>query len=77
MWKNAICSNTHGPKDYSKWNKSERQIPYDITYMWDLKYDTDELMYKIETDSGQRVDLLLPRGRAGGGGMDWKFQISR
>ena len=20
-----------------------RQIPYDITYMWDLKYDTNEL----------------------------------
>ena len=45
--------------------------------MWDLKYDTEELMYKIETDSRQRLDLLLPRGRAGGGGMDWKFQISR
>ena len=45
--------------------------------MWDLKYDTDELMYKIETDSRQRIDLLLPRGRAGGGGMDWKFQIGR
>ena len=21
---------------------SQRQIPYDITYMWSLKYDTDE-----------------------------------
>ena len=27
----------------------ERQIPYDITYMWNLKYDTNELIY--ETDS--------------------------
>ena len=29
-----------GPKDYhTKWSKSdrERQILYDITYMWDLK----------------------------------------
>ena len=25
----------------------ERQIPYDITYMWDLKNDTNELIYKI------------------------------
>ena len=26
----------------------ERQIPYDITYMWNPKY---ELIYKTETDS--------------------------
>ena len=29
----------------------ERQISYDITYMWNLKYATNELIYKIETDS--------------------------
>ena len=29
----------------------ERQIPYDVTYMWNLKYDTNELIYKTETDS--------------------------
>ena len=28
-----------------------RQIPYDITYMWNLKCDTNELIYKTETDS--------------------------
>ena len=28
-----------------------RQIPYDITYMWSLKYDTNELIYKTETDT--------------------------
>ena len=27
------------------------QILYDITYMQNLKYDTNELAYKIETDS--------------------------
>ena len=27
------------------------QIPYDITYMWNLKYDTNELIYETETDS--------------------------
>ena len=38
---------------YAKWNKSERerQILYDITYMWNLKYDTNELIYKRDTDS--------------------------
>ena len=29
----------------------ERQISYGITYMWKLKYDTNELIYKTETDS--------------------------
>ena len=29
----------------------QRQIPYDFTYMWNLKYDTKKLIYKTETDS--------------------------
>ena len=43
-----------GPRDYhTKRSKLERkrQIPYDITYMWNLKYDTNELIYNTETDS--------------------------
>ena len=28
-----------------------RQIPYDVTYMWDLEYDTNKHMYETETDS--------------------------
>ena len=38
---------------HTKWSKSERerQIPYDITYMWNLKYDTNEPIYKTEKDS--------------------------
>ena len=32
-------------------SERERQIPYDITYMWNLKYDTNEPFYKTETDS--------------------------
>ena len=32
--------------------------------MWNLKYDSNELIYKTETDSQtQRTDLWLPRGR--------------
>ena len=51
---NAICSNMDAARDYhTKWSNSEgeRQIPYDITYMWNLKYDTNELIYETETDS--------------------------
>ena len=55
-------------------SEGERQIPYDISYTWNLKYDTNELIYKTETDSQtQRTDLWLPvwGGGGGGGGMEW------
>ena len=32
-------------------SERERQTPYDTTNMWNLKYDTNELIYKTETDS--------------------------
>ena len=53
-WNNAMCSNMDDPGDYhTKWSKSERerQIPYNITYLWNLKYDINELVYKTETDT--------------------------
>ena len=30
---------------------SERQMLYDITYMWNLKNNTNKLIYKTERDS--------------------------
>ena len=39
-----------GPRDYHTELERTRQIPY-ITNMWNLKYDTNELIYKTETDS--------------------------
>jgi len=41
---NAICSNMDGSRDdHTKQSKSERerQMPYGIPYVWNLKYDTD------------------------------------
>ena len=32
-------------------SERERQILYDTPYMWNLKYDTNELIYETETDS--------------------------
>ena len=44
----------------------ERQIPYDITYMWNLKGGTNEPIYRTETDSQtQRTVLWLLRGKDG------------
>ena len=43
-----------GPRDYhAKQSKSERekQIPYGITYLWNLKYDTNEQTYETDIDS--------------------------
>ena len=40
-------------------------MPYDIIFMWNLKYDTDETIYETETGSQmQRTD----GGCQGGGG---------
>ena len=50
---NAICSNMDATRDYhTKWSQSERERQiYDITYMWKLKYDTNEPVYETETES--------------------------
>ena len=38
-------------------------MPYDITDMWNLKYDTNKLIYETETDSQiEDRDLWLPKG---------------
>ena len=46
-WKKAICSNMEATPDYhTKWSKSERKIPHDTTYMWNLQYGTNEPVSK-------------------------------
>ena len=32
-------------------SEREREIPCNITYMWNLKYNTNEFIHKSETDS--------------------------
>ena len=53
-WNCAVCSNMDGPRDYhTQWSKSERErkMLYHIPYMWNLKYDANELTYEREKDS--------------------------
>ena len=46
----------------------KRQIPHDFTYMWNLKYSTNEPLYKKETDlQTYRTDLWLPSRKGKGG----------
>lgn len=47
-----------GPRKYhAKWGKSgrERKILYDIIYVWNVKNNTNESIYKTETDS-QKIE---------------------
>ena len=56
---------------------SRSQVPYNIIYMWNLKYDTNELVYKTEIDSQtQKTDLWLAEEKAGGG-INWEFGIKK
>ena len=53
-WNNAFCSNMDGPRDYhTKWSESERerQTPYIITYMRNLKYNINQHIYETKTKS--------------------------
>ena len=80
-WNNAISSNMDGTRDDpTNWSKSdrERQIPYDITCMWNLKYYTNELIYETETRlQMQKKNSWLPKGKSEGGGIILEFGISR
>ena len=73
-WNNVIGSNTDEPRDYhtnSSKPERERQIPDDITYMWNWKYDTDELIYETETDIKNRFVV----GKREGLGEGWSGSV--
>ena len=58
-------------------SERERQIPYDLIYMWNGKYDTNEHIYETQTESRiQRIDFCLPRVK-GGERVDWERGVSR
>ena len=49
----------------SEVSQTERQISYTISYMWNLKYDTNELIYKTDSQT-QKTNLWLPKEKWGG-----------
>ena len=49
-------------------------MPYEITYMWNLKYGTNEPIYRTETAS-HREQICGCKGR--GSRMDGEFGVSR
>ena len=44
-------SEAYGCVKKQRLKKGKRKHPYDITYMWNLKYDTNEPIYETETES--------------------------
>ena len=46
---NAICSNMDGTRDSHIKSERERQIPYDIPYIWNLIYSRNEPFHRKET----------------------------
>jgi len=53
-WNSVICKDIDGPRDcYIKWSTSERekQISFNITYMWNLENVTDELILKAKIET--------------------------
>ena len=57
--------------------KSEREISYDITCMWNQKYNTNEPIDETETDSqAQRTDLWWLMGRELGEGWSRRLGLA-
>ena len=47
--------------------REERKIPYDVTYIWNLIYGTNEPIYRKETNSWMwKTDLWCPSGEGVG-----------
>ena len=69
-WNNAICSNMDESRDYHpKWSEV-REIPYYLQVQSKNKNDTNELIYKTETNSKTyQTNLWLPKGKSEGGGI--------
>ena len=47
------------------------------TYMWSLKYDTNEPIYETETESWIENGLVVAKGEGVGGGVKWEVWVSR
>ena len=57
-------------------SERERQIPYDITYIWNLICGTNEPFHGKDTH-GLGEQTCGCQGGQGGSGMDWEFGVNR
>ena len=67
-WNNATCSHVNGPRDYhTKWSKSEKEIPYDITDVWNLNITQMNLSMKEKQTHKHREQTCSCQGGEGVG----------
>ena len=67
------------PRNYhTMWSKSGiyGQMPCDITYTWNLKYNLSEETYLWNKHRHREQTCGFQRG-VGGGRLEWEFEISR
>ena len=76
---NAICSNMDGTRDSHtrrSMSERERQIPYYITYIWNLIHGTNEPCHRKENHGHGEQTRACPGG-GGGSGIDWELGVNR
>ena len=49
----------------------------DITYMWNLKYDTNECIYENKQTHRHREHIVVVKGECNGEEMEWEYGFSR
>ena len=58
-----------GPRDYhTKQSQKRKRMPYEVTFMWNLKYDTNEFIYK--SGPGSQTEICGFQGEQDMG-KDW------
>ena len=56
-----------GPRDYhTKWSKSEKEIPYDITYVWNLNINKWTYLWKRNRLTNIENRLVIAKGEGAG-----------
>ena len=55
-------------------SERERQIPYDVTYTWNLIYGTNEPFHRKKI---MDMENRLVVAKGGGSGMEWEAGINR
>ena len=79
-WNLAICDNMDVPWGYyAKWNKSdrERQIPYNLIYMWDLKNKTNKQTKQNKTHRHRKQNGGCQGDGGVGGWEKWVKGVKR
>ena len=71
IWNNEAKTVKYHHPEWSKLDK-ERQISCVITYIWDLKNDTKELIYKTEANTDFKTNLMVTIGETIEGGKNWE-----